>query len=653
MAVRCAILDDYQNVVLKVADWSKVKGDVDIKIFNAHLGGPANVIAALKGFQIIVAMRERTAFPRQVIDALPDLKLLITTGARNASIDIDAAKARGITVCGTGSFGHPTSAIAIGLMIEFTRHIGYENAALHAGAAWQTTIGPDLEGLTLGVLGLGKLGSRTATIAKAFGMKVIAWSQNLTPEKCREAGVGHVGKDELFRQSDFITIHVVLSPRSRGLVGARELGLMKPSAFLINTSRGPIVDEAALVAALRDNKIAGAGLDVFDVEPLPLGHPLRRDRQRRHHAASRLRLRAELPGLFRRRGRGHPRFSRRQAGAGADVSEPLIDFYCHIYPDRFFQEMNKTAPKLGNIASRLRSVRKIHDLEARFREMDEFGDYRQVISLPNPPIEDFATPGQGLGLARVANDAMAELCVKHPDRFAGFVAALSLTDVMGSVAEAKRAINELGAAGVQIFSPLAGRPLDEPVFEPLYAAMAQLDRPIWLHPARTAAMPDYAVEQKSRFEMWWCFGWPYDTSVAMVRLAFCGLFDRYPNLKIITHHLGGMIPYYDGRIGPGLDVLGARTSDEDYSRILPSLKRPHLDYMHDFYADTAMFGGGVHALRCGFDFFGPDKVVFATDTPLGPIKPAIAALKALDVSAVDRRKIFSGNAERLLKKKSN
>ena len=198
---------------------------------------------------------------------------------------------------------------------------------------------------------------------------------------------------------------------------------------------------------------------------------------------------------------------------------------------------------------------------------------------------------------------------------------------MSSVEEAKRAINQLGAAGVQIFTPLAGRPLDEPVFEPLFAAMAQLDRPIWLHPARTAAMPDYAAEQKSRFEMWWCFGWPYDTSVAMVRLAFCGLFDRYPNLKIITHHLGGMIPFYDGRIGPGLDVLGQRTIDEDYSKILPSLKRPHLDYMHDFYADTAMFGGGVHALRCGLDFFGADKVVFATDTPLGPIKPAIDALQ--------------------------
>ena len=331
----------------------------------------------------------------------------------------------------------------------------------------------------------------------------------------------------------------------------------------------------------------------------------------------------------------------------------LIDLYCHIMPERFSGAMEKTAPKLGNIAARLRSVRKIHDLDARFREMDEFGDYRQVVSLPNPPIEDFSAPGGGLALARIANDAMAELCAKHPDRFAGFVAAVCLTDVMSSLEEAKRAIRQLGAAGVQIFTPLAGRPLDEPAFEPLFAAMAQLDRPIWLHPGRSAVMTDYPAEQRSRFEMWWCFGWPYDTSVAMVRLALCGLFDRYPNLKIITHHLGGMIPYYDGRVGPGLDVLGSRTSDEDYSKILPALKRPHLDYMHDFYADTAMFGGGVAALRCGFEFFGADKVVFATDTPLGPIGPAIEALNRLDISDADRRKIFSGNAEQLLKSKPN
>jgi aminocarboxymuconate-semialdehyde decarboxylase len=220
---------------------------------------------------------------------------------------------------------------------------------------------------------------------------------------------------------------------------------------------------------------------------------------------------------------------------------------------------------------------------------------------------------------------------------------------MSSVEEAKRAINQLGAAGVQIFTPLAGRPLDEPVFEPLFAAMAKLDRPIWLHPARSATMTDYPAEQKSRFEMWWCFGWPYDTSVAMARMVFSGLFDRYPNLHIITHHLGGMIPYFDGRVGPGLDVLGQRTLDEDYSKILPSLKRPHLEYFKEFYADTAMFGCGAHALRCGYEFFGADKVVFATDTPLGPIKPAIDALNQLDLSVEDRRKLFSGNAKKLLR----
>jgi phosphoglycerate dehydrogenase-like enzyme len=273
---RCAILDDYQNIVLRVTDWSKVAGDLDIKVFNEHLGGPDNVVKALQGFDIVCAMRERTPFPRAVIEKLPDLKLLITTGLRNASFDLAAAKERGVVVCGTPSVGNPTSGIAIGLMLELTRRIGYENARMKASVPWQSTIGMDLDGLTLGVLGLGKLGTRTANIAKAFGMKVIAWSQNLTPEKCKEAGVEYVSKEDLFRQADFITIHVVLSQRSRGLVGAKEIALMKPSAYLINTSRGPIIDEAAMLAALRDKKIAGAGLDVFDVEPLPLDHPLRK-----------------------------------------------------------------------------------------------------------------------------------------------------------------------------------------------------------------------------------------------------------------------------------------------------------------------------------------------------------------------------------------
>jgi len=209
-------------------------------------------------------------------------------------------------------------------------------------------------------------------------------------------------------------------------------------------------------------------------------------------------------------------------------------------------------------------------------------------------------------------------------------------------------VAELAAAGG---ADIAGEPLDQPKFEPIFTVMAELDAAIWLHPARTPAMTDYASEPKSRYEMWWCLGWPYDTSVAMIRMVFWGLFDRHPKLKIITHHLGGMIPYYDGRIGPGLQVLGARTSDEDYSQVLSSLKRPHMDYLHDFYADTAMFGGGVHATRCGLEFFGADHVVFATDTPLGPIAPTIKTVEGLGLSAEDRRKVFCGNAEKLLKRK--
>jgi phosphoglycerate dehydrogenase-like enzyme len=221
-------------------------------------------------------MRVRTPFRRDMIEKLPDLKLLITTGAKNNSIDLAAAKERGVIVCGTGQFGSPTAGITFGLMLELTRRIGYENARLKSGALWQTTIGSDLEGKTLGILGLGKLGSRVAAIGSAFGMKPIAWSQNLTADKARDAGAVYVSKEDLFRQADFLTIHLQLSDRSRGIVGATELELMKPTAYLINTARGPIVDETAMLTALRDWKIAGAGLDTFDIEPLPLNHELRR-----------------------------------------------------------------------------------------------------------------------------------------------------------------------------------------------------------------------------------------------------------------------------------------------------------------------------------------------------------------------------------------
>jgi D-3-phosphoglycerate dehydrogenase len=261
---------------MKFADWSAISKDVEIKVFNAPLGGPEAVIKTLQGFAIVVGMRERTPFPRKVIEALPDLKLLITTGARNNSLDIKACAERGVTVCGTGAAGSPTTGIAFGLMLELTRRIGFENARLKDGEPWQVTIGRDLEGLTLGILGLGKLGQRSAAVGEAFGMKMIAWSQNLTEEKAKAAGADLVSKEDLFRNADFITIHLVLSDRSRGLVGAKELSLMKKTSYLINTSRGPIVDEKALIAALQNKAIGGAGLDVFDVEPLPLDHPFRK-----------------------------------------------------------------------------------------------------------------------------------------------------------------------------------------------------------------------------------------------------------------------------------------------------------------------------------------------------------------------------------------
>jgi D-3-phosphoglycerate dehydrogenase len=274
--VRAAILDDYQNVAMNFADWSPIKKDVEIKVFNKPFASQDEAIKALQGFAIVVGMRERTAFPRKVIEALPELKLLITTGARNNSFDVRACAERGVTVCGTGGAGSPTTGVTFGLMLELTRRIGFENAQLKTGAPWQVTVGRDLEGLTLGILGLGKLGQRSAAVGKAFGMKILAWSQNLTEDKAKAAGADYVSKDDLFRNSDFVTIHNVLSDRSRGMVGARELGLMKKTAYLINTSRGPIVDEKALIAALQNRSIAGAGLDVFDVEPLPLDHPFRR-----------------------------------------------------------------------------------------------------------------------------------------------------------------------------------------------------------------------------------------------------------------------------------------------------------------------------------------------------------------------------------------
>ena len=274
--LRCAILDDYFNLALSVADWSKIKDRVDVTVFNQPFASPEAAAAALQDFEIICAMRERTPFPHAMFAALPKLKLLITSGMRNNSIDMEAAKDRQVVVCGTHWPRDPTAPLTMGLILELTRNIGRENARMHAGEYLQKHVGIEIEGKTLGVVGLGKLGAKVSGLAKAFGMNVIAWSPNLTAERCKEVGVGYATKEQLFSTADIITIHVVLSDRSRGLVGAADLARMKPTSYLVNTARGPIVDENALLEMLKARKIAGAAVDVFSVEPLPLDHPFRK-----------------------------------------------------------------------------------------------------------------------------------------------------------------------------------------------------------------------------------------------------------------------------------------------------------------------------------------------------------------------------------------
>jgi phosphoglycerate dehydrogenase-like enzyme len=276
--MRLSILDDYQGVALDMADWSPVRArGVEIAVERFPFADAEDVVRSLADSEIVCAMRERTAFPKSIVDRLPKLKLLITTGMRNASFDMAALRDRGVTVCGTGGPGggnEDTAGLAWGLILGAARRIAEDHAFMRQGG-WQTRIGHRVAGKTLGLLGLGRLGSGVARVGLAFGMKAIAWSQNLTAEKAAAQGVERVEKDELFRRSDILSVHLVLSDRSRGLVGAREIGLMKPSAILVNTSRGPICDTAAVIDALKSGRLAYAGFDVYDQEPLPIDHPLR------------------------------------------------------------------------------------------------------------------------------------------------------------------------------------------------------------------------------------------------------------------------------------------------------------------------------------------------------------------------------------------
>jgi phosphoglycerate dehydrogenase-like enzyme len=275
VASRVAILDDYQAAAVEFADWSQLPADTEVVPFREHINDDDELVALLGGFDVVVAMRERTPFSRARLERLGDLRLLVTTGMHNAAIDMDAARELGIVVTGTGGMLTPTSELTWGLLLSLARQIPQEDRNVREGG-WQQTVGTDLAGATLGVVGLGNLGALVASVGRAFRMDVIAWSQNLTQERAEKVGVRRVEKDEVFETADFLSVHLVLSERSRGLIGPRELSLMKPTAYLVNTSRGPIVDEIALISALEQGRLAGAGLDVFDQEPLPPNHPFRR-----------------------------------------------------------------------------------------------------------------------------------------------------------------------------------------------------------------------------------------------------------------------------------------------------------------------------------------------------------------------------------------
>lgn len=272
--MKIAILDDYQNAALKMADWAALSGRAEITVFNDHVSDPSALVERLLPFEVVCVMRERTPLPREVLQHLPRLKLIASTGSRNASTDMGAAKELGIAVTATGYRSSPTIELTWALILASLRGIVHENNSIRNGG-WQKSVGQDLSGKILGVVGLGNIGGQVARIGLAFGMEIIAWSQNMTPEIAEAAGARLVSKDELFRQADIVTIHLILSGRTKGLVGAAELRLMKRTSRLINTSRGPIVDEASLIKALRSHAIAGAAIDVFDQEPLPSEHPFR------------------------------------------------------------------------------------------------------------------------------------------------------------------------------------------------------------------------------------------------------------------------------------------------------------------------------------------------------------------------------------------
>jgi predicted TIM-barrel fold metal-dependent hydrolase len=339
-------------------------------------------------------------------------------------------------------------------------------------------------------------------------------------------------------------------------------------------------------------------------------------------------------------------------------AQTKLDIFPHIFPREYFERMKKIAegnPALAAALKRWMHIPVLWDLGRRIKMMKRWPGYQQVLTLSMPAIEFLGTPDETPELARLANDGMAEIVRAHPELFPYFVASLPMNNVAASLEEMDRAIGSLGAKGVQIFTNVNGRPLDEPEFFPIFERMSKTyDLPIWVHPSRTAKWADYPSEQKSKYEIWWLFGWPYETSAFMARLVFSGMFEKLPKLKIITHHLGAMVPFLANRVGYGMDQLGARTSDEDYEGLLKRMKKRPVDYFKMFYNDTSINGWGS-GIRCGLDFFGVDHVLFGTDCPFDPeggplfIRETLKALDNMALRPNDRRKIYFGNAMRLLR----
>ena len=330
-----------------------------------------------------------------------------------------------------------------------------------------------------------------------------------------------------------------------------------------------------------------------------------------------------------------------------------IDAFNHFFPQKLWDAMLGAEGAARDIGKRMRGVPCIYDLNERLRLFDRFENYTQVLSLGMPPLEALGPPNVSIEYARLGNDGLADLVAKHPDKFVGFLASLPMNAPEEAARESERAFTQLGACGLQIHTNINGKPLDAPEFFQVFEVAQQFDKLVLLHPSRGAAdLADYKTETKSLYEIWWTFGWPYETSAAMARLVFSGMLDRLPKLKVLAHHLGAMVPFFEGRVGPGWDQLGKRTSDEDYSVVLQGLKKRPFDYFKDFYADTAVFGSRP-ATVCGLDFYGADKVLFASDCPFDPekgpgyIRDTIKVLESIDMPLEQREKISFRNAQML------